>query len=123
MRKKNNSGRNKTTTKISKPEAWNFQSAPNLHPMKVTINLHKPGTAPGYIFVSPYITTETLSWQVRAGDSPENMNVVASGVPRKGFETVIDVPAEGPYFQVQALDVSSHVIGTSRIIRAYEDDE
>lgn len=33
---------------------WNFVSAPDLHPMKVTINVNKPGTAPGLIFVAPY---------------------------------------------------------------------
>lgn len=35
-------------------KVWNFVSAPALHPMKVTINVNKPGTAPGYIFVAPY---------------------------------------------------------------------
>lgn len=29
-------------------------SAPDLHPMMVTINVNKPGTAPGFIFVAPY---------------------------------------------------------------------
>lgn len=35
-------------------QAWDFISEPFLHPMKVTINVDKPGTAPGLIFVSPY---------------------------------------------------------------------
>jgi Arylsulfotransferase (ASST). len=35
-------------------EEWNFVSEPDLHPMKVTINLFKPGTAPGCIFVAPF---------------------------------------------------------------------
>lgn len=38
----------------SSTEVWNFISAPALHPMKVTINVNKSGTAPGLIFVSPY---------------------------------------------------------------------
>ena len=35
-------------------QVWNFVSAPKLHPMKVTINVRKPGTAPGLLFVAPY---------------------------------------------------------------------
>jgi hypothetical protein len=38
----------------SRQEVWHFVSAPDLHPMKVSINVDKPGTAPGFIFVSPY---------------------------------------------------------------------
>lgn len=39
---------------ICNPQVWDFASAPNLHPMKVTVTANKPGTAPGYIFVAPY---------------------------------------------------------------------
>src|SRR5579871_3377134 len=35
-------------------DIWNFVSAPELHPMKVTVNCYKNGTAPGYIQVAPY---------------------------------------------------------------------
>lgn len=38
----------------SSPQVWNFVSAPNLHPMKVTVNVNEPGTASGLIFVAPY---------------------------------------------------------------------
>ena len=47
----------KTSAKIIKkikPQVWNFISAPYLHPMRVTLNVKKPGTAPGLIFVAPY---------------------------------------------------------------------
>lgn len=40
-------------------QVWNFVSAPALHPMKVSINLSKPGTAPGLIFVAPYTLFES----------------------------------------------------------------
>ncbi len=33
---------------------WNFVSAPALHPMKVTINVNRPGVASGLVFVAPY---------------------------------------------------------------------
>ena len=39
-------------------QVWNFVSAPELHPMKVTINVNKPGTASGLIFVAPYTSYE-----------------------------------------------------------------
>ncbi|WP_336114939.1 arylsulfotransferase family protein [Streptomyces sp. PTD9-10] len=35
-------------------DVWSFVSAPELHPQKVTVTAHKPGTAPGKIFVGPY---------------------------------------------------------------------
>ncbi|CAM3173576.1 arylsulfotransferase family protein [Filibacter tadaridae] len=35
-------------------QVWDFASAPFLHPMKVTVNVNEPGTAPGLIFVAPY---------------------------------------------------------------------
>jgi hypothetical protein len=47
----------KTSAKIIKkikPQVWNFISAPYLRPMRVTLNVKKPGRAPGFIFVAPY---------------------------------------------------------------------
>lgn len=41
-------------TNNSSMQVWNFISAPALHPMKVSVNVNKPGTAPGYLFVAPY---------------------------------------------------------------------
>lgn len=46
------------STNDSNSQVWNFVSAPNLHPMKVTLNVDKPGTAPGLIFVAPYTSYE-----------------------------------------------------------------
>lgn len=43
-----------TTTNQASQQVWNFVSAPTLHPMKVTINVDKPGTASGFLFVAPY---------------------------------------------------------------------
>lgn len=36
------------------PQVWSFVSEPNLHPMKITVNVLNPGIAPGFIFVAPY---------------------------------------------------------------------
>src|SRR5699024_2568781 len=43
-----------STDNISCSQVWNFASVPDLRPMKVTVNVNRPGTAPGYIFVAPY---------------------------------------------------------------------
>lgn len=51
----------------SRSKVWNFVSAPALHPMKVTLNIDKPGTAPGLIFVAPYtVYGETMIGQTGA---------------------------------------------------------
>lgn len=41
-------------TKEPSQQVWNFVSAPDLHPMKVTVNVDKPGTDSGSIFVAPF---------------------------------------------------------------------
>lgn len=47
-----------TCTNNSNSQVWNFVSDPDLHPMRVTINVNKPGTASGLIFVAPYTSYE-----------------------------------------------------------------
>lgn len=42
----------------SEQQVWNFVSAPDLHPMRVKVNVDKPGTASGSIFVAPYTIYE-----------------------------------------------------------------
>lgn len=60
-------------------------------------------------------STETVAWQVLAGDTPDRLSVIVESVPRTGFETDIYVNSKGPYFQVRALNSCGHIIGTSRI--------
>jgi len=64
-------------------------------------------------------STGTVAWQVLAGPTPDILSVVVNRIPRTGFETEIDVNSDGPYFQVNALNSSGQVIGTSRIQRIY----
>jgi len=61
-------------------------------------------------------STETTQWQVLAGKKSKKLTPVASAV-RSGFETAIPVGVAGPYFQVQALNASGQVIGTSHVIK------
>ncbi len=45
----------------SSADVWNFVTAPRLHPMKVSVQIQQPGTAPGLIFVGPYAVSESAS--------------------------------------------------------------
>lgn len=53
-----NSKSSQALTNNSSSQAWSFVSAPDLHPMKVTITMNKGGTAAGLIFVAPYTLYE-----------------------------------------------------------------
>jgi hypothetical protein len=61
--------------------------------------------------------TEVASWKVLAGASSSTLAPVASAA-KSGFETTVKAPASGPYVQVQALDASGNVIGTSATVKA-----
>lgn len=60
-------------------------------------------------------STETVSWNVFAGSNPNNL-VFVTNAPKSGFETAIPVANNGPFFQVQALDMNGVVIGTSNVV-------
>jgi hypothetical protein len=62
-------------------------------------------------------TTETTTWRVLAGPSPEELDPVGS-VPREGFETAMAIRTDEPYVAVQAEDGSGQVLGTSEAIRS-----
>ncbi len=57
--------------------------------------------------------TQVASWRVLAGPGASRLTVVASAA-RSGFETAIAVAQGYQSFEVQALDASGRVIGTSR---------
>jgi hypothetical protein len=50
---------------------------------------------------------------VLGGSSGGSLSTVASG-PRTGFETALPITGGGTTFEVQALNASGKVIGTSR---------
>jgi hypothetical protein len=85
-------------------------------------------TAPPAIAVSPAATnasatvyaswngdTQTASWRVLGGPSPQQLAPVAEAA-RSGFETAIALPAVQPYVAVQALSATGAVLGTSPAI-------
>ena len=59
--------------------------------------------------------TQTASWQVLGGPSPQQLAPVAGGA-RSGFETAITTPAPEAYVAVQALGESGAVLATSPTI-------
>jgi len=55
-------------------------------------------------------------WEVLAGSSADALKPVGTGT-RKGFETQIDVEAEGPFFAVRALAADGRQMGRSKAER------
>lgn len=39
---------------IDSPQVWSFVSEPHLHPMRINVITHKPGTSHGFLFLAPY---------------------------------------------------------------------
>jgi hypothetical protein len=68
------------------------------------------------VYVSWNGATGVDSWTVLAGKTAKALSEVGSQ-PRNGFETVITVSSEGPYFAVTALDTASKVLGRSATVR------
>jgi EmrB/QacA subfamily drug resistance transporter len=58
--------------------------------------------------------TQVTSWRVLAGSGPGQLSPVKSE-SRSGFETAIRLSQSYPAYQVQALDSSGNVIGTSKV--------
>jgi len=44
------------------PQVWSFVSAPDLHPMKVTINTYEPGASPDLIFIDPFTDSSNTTY-------------------------------------------------------------
>jgi hypothetical protein len=60
--------------------------------------------------------TEVATWAVLAGRNPSTL-AAAGSQPRAGFETVISVNSEGPYFAVTAHDASGRQLGRSATVK------
>jgi len=71
---------------------------------------------PVTVYASWNGATQIASWRVLAGPSPSQLAAVASA-GRSGFETAIATPGPEAYVQVQALDATGAVLGTSPAIK------
>ena len=68
--------------------------------------------------------TELVAWQVYAGSGPDNLGLIGS-VPKRGFETIIDVRTEETHVGVRAENRSGEGIGrimTAKIERRREEE-
>ncbi|MGH2903847.1 MAG: arylsulfotransferase family protein [Solirubrobacteraceae bacterium] len=60
--------------------------------------------------------SKVASWRVLAGSSPTHLAPVTSAA-RDGFETTLTTPGAAPYVEVQALDASGALLGSSKTIK------
>lgn len=60
-------------------------------------------------------STQTCSWQVFAGASPDQLSKIKT-VSKCCFETAIPVCDPGPYYKVKALNAMGRVIGISKVV-------
>jgi hypothetical protein len=67
------------------------------------------------LYVSWNGATEVSTWEVLAGDGPDELEPVGSA-PRKGFETAITIQTDEPYVAVRAKDGSGRVLGASKTL-------
>lgn len=85
---------------------------PTTQPKVVVETDETGGTA---VYVSWNGATEVAGWRVSTGASQSSLAVSAT-VPRAGFETAITVHPTGNLLQVDALDRSGAVLGTSDVL-------
>lgn len=87
------------------------------HPDGSPAVVARPNPARGSaVYVSWNGATEVQTWSVMAGGSPSALVPVGSQL-RAGFETMISVNSEGPYFAVTALDSAGRQLGRSATVR------
>jgi Arylsulfotransferase (ASST) len=68
------------------------------------------------VYVSWNGATEVATWTVLAGRNRSALTAAGSQ-PRDGFETLISVNSEGPYFAVTALDAAGNQLGRSATVQ------
>jgi len=87
------------------------------HPADSPAVVARPNPARGSaVYVSWNGATGVQTWTVLAGSSPSALAAVGSQA-RAGFETMISVNTEGPYFAVIAHDMSGGELGRSATVR------
>jgi hypothetical protein len=69
------------------------------------------------IYASWNGATTVASWRVLAGRTAGSLAAVEQ-FPSASFETTMHVSSNGPYFEVQALDIKGRPLGVSSVVRA-----
>ncbi len=78
----------------------------------------RPATGASDIYASWNGDTQVAAWQLLAGSRSTSLAATGGHVPREGFETMLATASAGPYYAVQALDPTGHVLATSGAARA-----
>jgi hypothetical protein len=92
---------------------FDWSGHPSDHPAVVV----RPNPARGSaVYVSWNGATDVETWTVLAGRNPSSL-VTAGSQPRAGFETMISVTSEGPYFAVTGHDNGGRQLGRSATVR------
>lgn len=87
------------------------------HPPGAPAIVARPNPARGSaVYVSWNGATDVATWTVLAGKNRSAL-AEAGSQPRAGFETVISVNSEGPYFAVTAHDVSGRQLARSATVK------
>ena len=76
-----------------------------------------PAKGASDIYASWNGATQVAAWQLLAGSRATALTAVAKPVAREGFETLLPTTNAGPYYAVQALDPSGHVLASSHATR------
>lgn len=84
---------------------------------KPALAAKRTGPAAVSVYASWNGATEVARWRVLAGSAPRSLKPVAT-VRRTGFETKVEVPGSGSFFEVRALDSRGHVLGSSPAVPA-----
>ena len=94
-----------------------FKAAWEGHPTQPpSVAVTSASTGDLTVYASWNGATEVASWQVLAGDSPDDLSLVASAVP-SGFETSVPVSTALQYIAVRAVDTAGETLGTSTAVR------
>jgi hypothetical protein len=72
--------------------------------------------ASGKVYVSWNGATDVTRWQVLTGAANDDLSA-GPAVAKSGFETAIQLPADGKYVAVQALDGSGKILAVSKTLK------
>ena len=82
-------------------------------PLSAPVGAVRSSAGKTTVYASWNGATQVVSWRVLAAGGAGKLTAVATSA-KSGFETDVAVPAGYSSFQLQALDASGHVIGTSQ---------
>ena len=72
--------------------------------------------ANGKVYVSWNGATDVKRWQVLTGDADDDL-AAGPAAPKSGFETALQLPANGRYVAVQALGADGKVLAVSKTLK------